>query len=221
MPLAPRAAHSALGQRGQHGRAARGVLALRGRHSLGHRLVPPQLDHEPLQQGGHPAGAQPHPALDPRDGRLVAGHERDPQVRAVRLGDRPRRRPTRRPAPASGASGSSASSAGVVVLDDEHVRRPRRGPGAARSARPGEIDGTGRVLRPAGHDDRGDAGSNRTAQTVHCGPLVVDRHGNRLQAERGDEVDQVGPARVLDRRPGRPGAGACRAAARSRPARRR
>jgi hypothetical protein len=65
--------------------------------------------------------------------------------------------------------------------------------------------GTGRVLGSAGHHDRRGAGADGPAETVHCGPLVVDGHRYSLEPERRDEIDEVRPARVLD---GDPVAGA-------------
>jgi hypothetical protein len=88
----------------------------------------------------------------------------------------------------------------VVVFDHEHAvgigQDVAQSVGAA-----GRNRRTRGVLRAAGHHDRGDADRDRPSQTVHCRPFVVDRHGDRFQAQRGDEVDQVGPAGVLDTDP--------------------
>jgi hypothetical protein len=88
----------------------------------------------------------------------------------------------------------------VIVLDHQHASRVGEHP-AKPIGSVGRDRRAGRVLGPARDNDRRTTDRDRMPQTVHSGPLVVDRHGNRFQSERGDEVDQVCPARVLNSDP--------------------
>ena len=53
---------------------------------LPHGLVLPQVGDEFLQDVADPAGAEQLAALGPGDRGGVAGHDREPEVRAERLG---------------------------------------------------------------------------------------------------------------------------------------
>ncbi|AOW85915.1 hypothetical protein BC342_04555 [Streptomyces olivaceus] len=85
----------------------------------------------------------------------------------------------------------------VVVLDEQgrgvvpqHRPQGTRAGGAQRRAR--------RVLRPVRDDQGTGAGLQDPAHVAGERPLVVDADGDRAQAQRGDEVEEAAPARVLD-----------------------
>ena len=103
-------------------------------------------------------------------------------------------------APASGDRSTIGQLGGVVVLDHQDVRMCRQH--VAQRGRPGRGHRrTGRIVRP-GRDHHGPGpGRQSTAQAGDRRPLVVDRHRYRDQAERGDQIERRGPARILDRDP--------------------
>ena len=144
----------------------------------------------------HPT-PRPHAPFDPGHGHVVADDRRDAQIRPVRLRQRPHVRPRaghadQRMHPLVRQLG------GVVVL--EHQQLPvraelppqRRGPPAGDHR-------AGGILRAGGHDQAGDARAQRRPQPLLRGSLVVHGHRHRGEPERRHQVQQVGPAGVLDR----------------------
>jgi hypothetical protein len=88
----------------------------------------------------------------------------------------------------------------VVVLDHEHVRVPaQHGPQLARAAiveRRAE-----RILRARGDDEPVHTARERLLDVARERPGVVDAHGHRGHAQRREQMEDRGEARVLDRHP--------------------
>ena len=177
-PLGPRADHAPFAKRLEQ-RHPPGVVAAHRPMQLGVDLgVLPQLEEQALDEMAHPSGAEGQPGVDPADGRLVSGDDRDAKVGTVGLRRRSQEGPVTRAAD-DRPEGRSDDAVAVVVLEDGYL-----GVGAEQGA---QLAAAALADRRAGRDsERG-----RSARRLGCpgrGP-VPGRRGpaprRRPRPERG------------------------------------
>ncbi|CAL9320306.1 hypothetical protein SUDANB182_06087 [Streptomyces sp. SudanB182_2057] len=161
-----------------------------------HRAVLPQVGHGALQQQAHPAGAEALAAAEPVHGDRVPGEDGEAQVGAVCLGGGADEGPVAGDA-REGVQRQVDDAVAVVVLDEHGARVLAQHRAQGTRARGGHR-GAGRVLRPVGDDQRAGPGLQCAAQVVRARSVVVHADRGRVQAERGDEVQEAAPAGVLD-----------------------
>ena len=168
----------------------------------------PALPPRPRTRARPPRAAEPwRPSRCPDvAGRRPGRRSPDPPRMARTAG---RRRTAWRPSgrtpsawstPQTECSGSADSGPAWSSSITRTCREPRQH--QAQRAGPGGGDGgAGRVVGAGGDHDRAGTGAERRRQPRRRRALVVHRHRDRHQTQGGDQVQQVGPARILDRDP--------------------
>ncbi len=164
---------------------------------LHRRRVGPQADGEPLQDVAHPARSEPQSAVHPLDGAVVAGEDGHPQIGAVRLGCRADERPVGGAA-GQGVQRRSGNTRAVVVFDQQQIVGPPRQQFAQRIGAIRRKRCAGGVLSAVGEHQRTHPAAQRPGQVVGQRAVVVDPYRLGRKPQCGKEIEEVGPAGILD-----------------------
>ena len=150
-----------------------------------------------MQDGGHPAAADPHPADDPRDrwsrrrrAARSAGRARTAWTPSARM---PSCRSTG-PRQCSGTSASSAAWSSSITRTPGWLSSRSTELGGAPGAHGAPVGFCARVVTTIARAPGAEGGGQRLGQRA----LVVDGHRHRAQSERGQQIEEVGPAGILD-----------------------